>query len=135
MVRRLILTLACSLSLLSGCASVTHVQAGRHDQFRNALVDSCHSIQISEFQTARRQLDQARNLAQGQQQRQKVMDLEHMLDGAKALHDGHPRKAATAWLAIRNTALRQQVVGLADAEGINLIALAEDGSIEKESSQ
>ena len=135
MVHRLIAILVCSAGLLGGCASVTHVQAGHHDQFRNVLVQSCQSIQNGEFDLARNQLDRARYLANGSQQQQKVTDLEHMLDGGRFLNDGKPGKAASEWLAIRDAGLRKQVQSLASSEGIDLIMLARNERMNEENAQ
>ena len=126
----IILTL-CAVSTLGGCASVTQVKAGQHDRFRNALVESCRSIQNADFQAARGHLRQADSLAQNRQQAAKVDDLKMICSGAEALNAGEPRQAARAWLAVQNASLKNQLVVLADEEGINLVALAADHTQEE----
>lgn len=112
--------------LCLGCTSTTQVQAGRHDQFRNALVDTCRLIQKSEFDQARSRLSASRSLAMDSQQRAKVDDLERMISGAEAMHSGIPSSAADSWLAIDNVDLKQQVVDLNMSRGIDLNAMASD---------
>ncbi|MEE2907874.1 MAG: hypothetical protein VX527_08585 [Planctomycetota bacterium] len=135
MLRTWILSVACSVSLLGGCVSVTHVQAGRHDQFRNALVDSCRSIQASDFHAARDHLDDAQSLARGPEQAAKVVDLGLMLDGAESLHEGRPQEAANSWLSIRDRSLKGQVIALADAQGIDIYAISQAQNNRQETSQ
>ena len=119
----IVLTL-CAAGTLCGCASVTQVEAGRHDRFRNALVESCRSIKASDFQAARGHLRQASTLANGHEQTAKVTDLRLVCNGAEALNAGRPREAASSWLAIQDRSLKNQLVGLAHEEGIDLMMLA-----------
>lgn len=135
MIRTWILLAVCSVSLLGGCASVTHVQAGRHDQFRNALADSCRSIQASDFGSARDHLDTARSMARGPEQTAKVVDLGLMLDGAESLHEGRPQEAANSWLSIHDRSLKRQVIALADAQGIDIYAVSQTRNNRQEISQ
>jgi hypothetical protein len=110
--------------MLGGCASITQVEAGRHDRFRNALVESCRSIKTSDFPAARGHLLQAGSLARGDEQIAKVTDLKLICVGAEAMNSGRPVQAADSWLAIQNPSLKNQLVGLAHEEGIDLIVLA-----------
>ena len=119
----IVLTL-CAASTLCGCASVTQVEAGRHDRFRNALVESCRSIKAGDFQAARGHLRQASSLARGNEQSAKIADLELVCQGAEALHAGRPGEAAASWLAIQDIQLKNQLIELAREEGINLMVLA-----------
>ncbi|MCH2134235.1 MAG: hypothetical protein MK116_10835 [Phycisphaerales bacterium] len=126
---RLLIFLAAGC-LLAGCASTTHVKAGQHDQFRDALVDSCRAIQASDFAAARRHLDHANDLTGDLEQAGKVADLELVLVGAEAMNSGQPEVAARSWLAIRDRSLKQQLVALARAEGIDIVALSAASSQE-----
>jgi hypothetical protein len=110
--------------ILGGCASVTQVEAGRHDRFRNALVESCRSIKTSDFPAARGHLRQASSLARGDEQIAKVTDLKLVCRGAEAMNSGRPADAADSWLAIQDSSVKNQLVGLANEEGIDLVVLA-----------
>ena len=117
--------LLCVLAICMGCASTTQVGRGRHDQFRDSLVESCRLIQSSEFERAQRQLDHSRSLAMDDHQLAKVEDLQRILQGSQAMDEGDPSSAADAWLTVRDVGLKRQLVDLGVQKGIDLRALAE----------
>ena len=123
------IALASLLSLAPGCASTTQVKAGAHDQFRNALVESCRAVNMGELHAAELHLSEARALATSPQHAAKVADMELVLSGAQAMNNGHPREAARAWLAIRDRSLKNQVISLAEDEGIDLFVLARNTQV------
>ena len=118
----------CALMFCGGCAGTTHVKTGRHDQFRNSLVETCRLIQISEFDQARSHLLDARSLAMDNHQISKVGDLEGIIRGAEAMQSGNPSLAADCWLEIRDENLKRQLVDLGMRRGIDLRAIADAGT-------
>ena len=120
-----------ALLIGGGCTSTTQVKTGRHDQFRNSLVETCHLIQMSEFDRAKESLADSRSLAMNDRQLSKVDDLQRILQGAEAMHSGNPSFAADAWLGIRDVKLKQQFIDLGIGKGIDLKAIADAGTRER----
>ena len=114
----------CALMIVGGCTSTTQVRTGRHDQFRNSLVETCQLIQMSEFDRAEVSLANSRTLAMNERQRSKMEDLQRILQGAQAMHSGNPSSAAEVWLEIQDVKLKQQFVDLGMEKGIDLKAVA-----------
>ncbi|MBG84715.1 MAG: hypothetical protein CMJ40_09235 [Phycisphaerae bacterium] len=129
--KHLAIVLLCAVTICGGCGSTTQVRTGRHDQFRNALVETCHLIRMSEFERAQERLDDSRSLAMNDRQVEKVDDLQRVLQGSRAMDSGDPSSASDAWLAIRDVKLKQQFVDLSIEKGINLKALADSGITER----
>ena len=122
----ILLVSALLVPLGSGCATTTQIKAGAHDQFRNALVESCSAANDGDLVTAQAHLDVARGLAKNAKHAAKVDDLQRVIGGAAAMNAGRPQEAARSWLAIQDRRLRKQMVSMASQEGLDLQTLADD---------
>lgn len=129
--KRPAIVLLCALMIGGGCTSTTQVKTGRHDQFRNSLVETCHLIQMSQFDRAKVSLSDSRSLAMNDRHISKVDDLQRILRGAESMHSGNPSSAAEVWLEIRDVNLKQQFVDLGIEKGIDLKAIADAGTRER----
>jgi len=116
--------IGCLMTLLGGCASVSHMSAGRHDQFRDQLVATCQTLRAGDLHEARLHLDAAHELAHTPEHAARLADMELVLSGAESMHAGRPRDAARAWMAVRDSSLSRQLIDSAHEEGIDLVMLA-----------
>ncbi|MCH2134249.1 MAG: hypothetical protein MK116_10905 [Phycisphaerales bacterium] len=110
--------LSCALIPLAAALLMTGCQSS--EAFNTSLRRATNDISHGRLDQARSSLDEAGTLASGDGERQKVHDLNAVVDGAEAMIDGDASAAAAAWSSVEDAGLRRQLRREAGAMGLDL---------------
>ena len=107
-----------SLTAVATLTAITGCQAPQ--AFQQSLTQATQDISQGQLDSARSSLMHARSLASGPRDRQKVDDLNAIVDGAQAMISGRATSAAQAWSRVQDPDLRKQIQREANAMGLDL---------------